>query len=444
MSYFCSNAKPVMKSLILADDAGKNLTTQEKWLYVSVVLFFVTFYLPTMPVINNIFIGLVFACSFFYNSVGEKMRLLKQRKAMLFMVLFYLLHVVSTLISSNKEEALRILALRVPLIVFPLSIGLIYVKKDLKERILLCFCFTVTVAAIACFISAFLVYRKTGFSAYLYDDSLTELIGKQSIYFAWMVNVAIFGYMYLLIKKSSAITLHVSVLLGIFFLLGINFLLASRVSIINLYLSLLAFAFFYIIKRRKVLEGVTLIMGLLIGGFLLVTFFPKTLNRFKELMYTDYKYNSHAVESHYDMQVTAEQWNGANIRLAVWSCGWSLAKQHVVFGSQIGDKKDELLKIYKEKGFDFAYNSQRNMHNNYLDVFCTFGIVGLLLFLLGYYILPFISCWQTKDILGISILMAFGFSLLTETYTDRSWGAVLIGFFLSFIASYRKPTVEKT
>jgi O-antigen ligase len=181
MSYFCVNAKPVMKSLILADDAGKNLTAKEKWLYGSIVLFFVTFYLPTMPVINNIFIGLVFVCSFFYNSIGEKIRLLKQRRAMLLMIIFYLLHVISTLISSNKVEALRILALRVPLIVFPLSIGLIYIKKELKERILLCYCFTVTVAAIICLINAVINAQAFQQSQFLYNDNLTLAIGKQSI-----------------------------------------------------------------------------------------------------------------------------------------------------------------------------------------------------------------------------------------------------------------------
>ena len=181
--YFCANSKPVMKSLILADEAGRNLTTQEKWLYVSVVLFFVTFYLPTMPVINNVFIGLVFVCSFFYNSIGEKIRLLKQRKAILLMILFYLLHVVSTLISSNKEEALRILALRAPLIVFPLSIGLVYIKKEMKERILLCYCFTVTVAAVACLVNAVVNAQTFHQSQFLYNDNLTLAIGKQSIYF---------------------------------------------------------------------------------------------------------------------------------------------------------------------------------------------------------------------------------------------------------------------
>ena len=31
-------------------------------------------------------------------------------------------------------------------------------------------------------------------------------------------------------------------------------------------------------------------------------------------------------ESHYNMEVTADQWNGANLRMAAWRCGWKAAR----------------------------------------------------------------------------------------------------------------------
>ncbi len=429
-----------MKSLILYDTIGKAFTRKEKILCLLISIFFITLYLPnSMPVINNGCIGLIFVYSFFYNSISEKITLLKQRKAIVLIILFYLLHLLSAFFSVNKNEAIAMLGLRIPLLMFPIAIGLIYVRQELKERILLVYSFTVTIAAAVCFIAALNVFYKTGRSAFLYDDSLTEAIGKQSIYFALMVNLAIFSYVYLLVKNSAAIFYKATVYLSIFFLLIIHFLLASRIAIITLYASLLFFAFFYFIKRRKFLEGATLIMGLLVGSFLLVKTFPKTLNRFKELLYTDYQYNNHGVESHYDMEVKADQWNGANIRLAVWNCGWQLARQNLFFGAQLGDKKDKLMEIYKQKQFDFALATKRNTHNNYLDILCTFGIIGLAFFLLGYFILPIIECYNSKDILGIFIILALALSFISETYFDRSFGCVLTGFFLSFVISYKRP-----
>jgi O-antigen ligase len=431
-----------MKALLLMNTTELAFTTKEKILYTLTALFFITFYLPTMPVINNIFIALIFVCSFFYNSVKDKIRLLKQRKAVLLMILFYALHLISTIFSVNKEEAVAMLGIRIPLLMFPVALGLIYIRQELKERILLLYSFTLTVAAIICFISASMVSRQHHETAFLYNDSLTEIIGKQSIYFALMVNLAIFSYAYLLTKNSKTVTSKVSVYFALFFLVIINFLLASRIAISNLYLSLLVFAAFYIFQKRKYLEGVTLIMGLLIGCFLLLKFFPKTVNRFKELSYTAYKFNGHGVESHYNMAITADQWNGANIRLAVWSCGWLLAKQYPVFGAQLGDKKGMMMNIYREKQFDFALKTERNMHNNYLDVLCTFGIAGLILFLLAYFIVPAAMCYNEKDFLGIFIITAFAFSLFSETYLDRSIGCVLITFFGSFVMGYKKDFVK--
>lgn len=45
--------------------------------------FFITLYLPGMPVVNNLFIGLIFIFSFAYNTLTDKIRLLKQRPAII-------------------------------------------------------------------------------------------------------------------------------------------------------------------------------------------------------------------------------------------------------------------------------------------------------------------------------------------------------------------------
>ena len=123
-----------MKALVLKD-SGFN--TKEKIIYLFIAFFFLTLYLPSLPVINNIFIALIFVYSFFYNSIPEKIRLLKERKTVLLMILFYFLHLISAFFSSNKDEAIRLLGIRIPLLMFPISIGLIFIRQELKERILL-------------------------------------------------------------------------------------------------------------------------------------------------------------------------------------------------------------------------------------------------------------------------------------------------------------------
>jgi O-antigen ligase len=357
------------------------------------------------------------------------------------MILFYSLHIVSAFLSADRQEGMEMLVLRVPLLAFPISIGLIVIREELKDRILLFFSVIITLTALACLVYAFGQYLKFHDAGYLYDDSLTDLTRKQSIYFALLVNFTLFSLVYLLQKQSSAIKYKGLTYLAIVFLLIFHFMLASRIAIIVLYSSLLIYAVFQIIARKKYLGGSTLVLGLLIGAFLLVKFLPKTLNRFKELNYTSYRFNSHAVESHYNMQLTAEQWNGANIRLAVWKCGWQLAGEHWLTGVPLGDKQAKLMEVYKSRQFDLAFQSRRNMHSTYLDVLCNFGVIGFGIFLLGYLFFPLLACYRAKDGLGAFIILALAASMITETYLDRSIGCMLLGIFLCMVSAWKKETV---
>lgn len=415
-------------------------------LYLLTALFIATLYFPFSPVVNNVAIALLCSyCLFLYNSFSEKRQLLRQRKAILWMLLFFLLHVGSFFLSSDHEEATTILRIRSPLLLFPLSLGTISVSYQLRKKVYRFFAIITTLAAVVCLVYAIVQYRKTDDVGVLYNDSLTEAIKMQSIYFAMLVNLTIFCFAWLLYQKDTSKRFRTIAWISIVFLLVIHFMLASRIAIIILYTSLLLFSFYNIIKKKRLVESITLVLGLLIGVFMLVKFFPKTINRFRELNYREYNYNSQAPESHYNGILTKEQWNGANIRLAAWSCAWELFKESPLTGWSIGDKQPELERVYRSRNFTFGYTTKRNTHNNYLDVLITFGIIGLIIYLLGYAVLPFAGCILRKDldITGMFIIAAFTVSLLTENYMDRSLGSVLLAFFISFtIAAKRENDIN--
>lgn len=427
-----------MRSILLLDPAAKIFSLRERLLYFGIAAFFISLFLPDMPVVNNVIIGGIVLTSFLYNSFGEKVRLLKQRKEILLMIIFYIWHIISTFFSVNRQEGLVMLALRVPLLVFPISIGLIYVREELKDRILLAFIIIITLTSLVCMVYSLGQYRQYHDAGYLYNDSLTSLLHVQSIYFALIVNLALFSYFYLLRKGSFAIEYIGLAYLSIAFLLVFHFMLASRIAIISLYSVFLFFGVLYIIRNKKYTQGGSIILALIIGSIVLFKLFPKTMNRFNELNYTEYQFNSHARESHFNMGLTPEQWNGANIRLAVWKCAEELAGKYWLQGAQLGDKQDRLMDVYRSKQFDFAIQTKRNMHSNYIDVFCTFGIIGFTIFLLGYLIIPLRKAIRARDLLGGLIIGFLTVSMIPETYMDRSMGCLLLGFFLSFIGSWRR------
>jgi len=422
----------------------RELSLKEKILYWLVTAFFCTLFLPDMPVFNNIFTAGIFVFSFFYNPgtnerpsfshiMAEKWRLLTARKEVLLMILFYLLHIVSAAASHDKQEAVRMLILRAPLLIFPLSLGLMYIRPVLKNRILFSYSFVVTIVGVICLVAALMKYMSTGDVVWLYNDSLTLAIKMQSSYFALVVAIAIFSYIYLLGGRYLLPGYRLFAWISVVFLLMVHFLLASRISMTILYTGLLILAGVYVVRTKRMRLGVLALGGLLLCVLLCIKVFPKTLNRFRELEYPEYNFTSEATEAHYNGHLTPDQWNGANIRLAIWRCGWQIAQQHWLTGVQLGDKQARLMEAYKDNGFDFAFRNQRNMHNNYLDILCCFGIVGLLLFLAGYIVIPLVKAVRSADWVRVAILLTFTISMIVESYFDRSAGCLLAGFWFCLI-----------
>jgi O-antigen ligase len=213
-------------------------------------------------------------------------------------------------------------------------------------------------------------------------------------------------------------------------------MLASHIAIITLYSGFLVFAAWSGLKRKQFLKGSVLIVLLLVAAFLLMRFFPKTLESFEELSHTNYAYSNPGAAP--NASSATDEWNGTNIRLAVWKCGWQLAQEHWLTGVPLGDKQDKLVEVYKQKQFDFAVESRRNMHNTYLDVLVNMGVIGLVVFLFGYLFFPLAGCYKARDGLGIFIILSFAIAMAPETWLDRSVGCIMLGFFFSLVSAWRQ------
>ncbi|HKZ65704.1 MAG TPA: O-antigen ligase family protein, partial [Chitinophagaceae bacterium] len=333
---------------------------------------------------------------------------------------------------------------RLPLILFPFSIGLMQITKEMRNRILLGAAVIVSVSCLASLAFAISQYWQKNNSAWLYNDALSYFIDQQSIYTSFFVNISIYIFAYHLWHSRPLLQGYKLLLgLGIAFLFIISYLLASRNMMLILYMSAIFFSFYFILTKKKYLEGGTILIGIIIAGFLVLRFFPKTINRFKELTYTQFDFQSQAKESHYAGDLTPDQWNGANFRLAAWQCGWQLFKEHPLTGVGLGDKKDELFKVYHQKQFHFAIATRKNVHNNYLDILFSMGVAGLLLFICGWIFLPLMQFIRNRDGLAVIILITFALAMLTENYFDRSIGAMLFGFFIPFLLTSSKTKNNK-
>lgn len=397
------------------------------------LLFFFSFFHRYFTVANYFFMGAVIITTWATNSFKEKVSVFRQGKHIWFMLAFFMVLIFSFLASQNKEDGLHFLLRRMPLLLFPLSIGLIQLTRELRDRVLFGLAIIVT---IACMVSlGWAIYRsiEENNPAWLYNDALSYFIGQQSIYTSVFVNISIYIFVYFILYYRPSLLKKIGISSAILFLLIISYLLASRNMMLMLYIMIILFSIYIVIKRKKITEGIALLSVITAGVFIIFLFFPKTINRFRELAFTEFNFESKGKESHYNMEITPDQWNGANFRLAAWRCGWELFQEHPVMGVGLGDKKDELFQVYAEKKFQFAINTKKNVHNNYLDILISTGLIGLFLFLIGWVILPFIRVVKNQDGLGVLILLTFFLAMLTENYFDRSLGVMLFAFFIPFI-----------
>ncbi len=428
----------MLKRLFLSDTAAAIFSAKEKGLYFVLLFFFFALYMPGINWLYNAAMWAIFVYSFFVNTPAEKWALIKSRKTILLLILFFLLNFVSGLLSDNIKEGISWIGIRISFLVFPVAIGSIYIRPLLKERLLFGFVAATTCAGALCICYAIIRAVAVHDASLLYNDNLSDIINLQSIYFAMLINLALCCFAWLYFTRSLLIGRY-AWLPVLLILLPVHFLLASRIGIIILYGLVFLFAGYNIVYRKKIRQGLLLAMGLVAAASLLLLIFPKTINRFKELGYTKFDYSNTGRESHFNMALTPEQWNGANLRIAVWGCAWTVAREHLVLGTGLGDKKDMLMKQYAKKGFVFGISTNRNVHNTYLDLWMSLGLIGLLLFVAACFIVPGIACIKTHDWLGLLIITCLCISIISETYIDRTIGNTILSFFLSLITAYKKP-----
>lgn len=407
------------------------MSTKEKILFVLMQLFFIAILFQYNDISTGIITGGMMLCCLLFNSFKEKLSLLKERKHITWMFLFFVWNFISAVTSKDVNKAFTFIDPRLPLLYLPLTVGLIKTTKEFKERLLLAFAIIITAFCVVCLAWAIRNYITTGNVDWLYSDAVTALSGQQAIYISLLVNCSIYilsWFIFFTGYKFKALLIP-----AVIFLFIISFMLASRNMMLVLYTFVLGFLLIYVFKQKKYIAGVAILIGFLAAGFTILNVFPKTINRFKDFVYTQYDYHHDASESHYSKETTPDQWNGANFRIAAWRCGWELFKENPLAGVHLGEKRTSLMEKYKEKDFQFAIRTNKNLHNNYLDILVGTGLIGLLLFLTGWLILPLRSAFIDRDYLSVLIIITFCIAMITEVYFDRTIGGMLVGFFIPLL-----------
>ncbi|WP_143153107.1 O-antigen ligase family protein [Arenibacter palladensis] len=127
-------------------------------------------------------------------------------------------------------------------------------------------------------------------------------------------------------------------------------------------------------------------------------------------------------------------------RLVTWDNALKIISEQPVFGTGLGDSKNEMFNAYKKNGDTFELQNELNVHNQYLQIILESGLIGFFLFLCFVY--SFYQGAKEKGIYVQTVLIVFGFSFLIESVLSRNLGVFPLTFwiFILLLSDNISPT----
>lgn len=245
------------------------------------------------------------------------------------------------------------------------------------------------------------------------------------------------------IQKSSP---QIKVLnLGLVFIAAIHVIVVNtRISLVCLLFSFI-FMIFYEIKRNINIKKALLSVLILSFTFSTIISIAIYSNPFMVEKYTSFTFSNLDKVGKLDEMEHPEidAFNGLVNRLSIWKSSLELANENWLTGVGASDANKDLIQYFKDTNQYFLAKYKFATHNQYLNYYLKFGIIGFILticYMLGQFYLGNIL----RNGLIIAFAIVFTISNLTDDFLNRFDGIGFSGFFYSiFIVLYLKWYSDK-
>lgn len=318
-------------------------------------------------------------------------------------------------ITNDFDSQLKATTQHLSYILIPFSLIGFNISKANLETIKKIFIWSVLTFIVLAFSYAFFDYLNTGKSTIYVRDSVQskfQYYGLTRVFKDWhptyvsfFCNLAfLFVHRIYFLKRKYVITTVISLVLGI------------SVLALNSFIGIISFGFlasFYVISlfKKALIKG-TVIGIILAIAFSFYHFNPLNLSKIDKFKKTSISFAD-----------TKESRNILNLRLTKWKSSYDLFLTAPILGVSAGDYRKEIVNIYNKEGYEYAAEQRYSSHNQYMYFLSSFGLIGLVLFLL--------VLFYPMRYKGEVSLFIFVFSLfcLTEDMLLRQQGVVAFSFF---------------
>lgn len=321
-------------------------------------------------------ISFVLLCILGFAWIGKTKFSSSEKLLMAIFVAFYLSSSISVLYSSNQDEAIRKLVLKLPILCFPLLYTTLkqIVKNDLQY-----FNFTYQYAL---FVPAFVSVYNYFLNKTLFDQLILESkplpiefgYGIYHIQFSILLAASVLFGIYLHLKRKiylqNKFNINLNIILTVCNLLFIH-ILSARTGLLSLYAGLAILA---LTEGRKLPAKVKLI------GFSMMLILPICMYFLSTSLQNRIK------NSYKDIQVV---WAGTDandysfaLRVNAWKNATDIIQKHPINGVGIGDAEKELYENFAFTNSKISPQNRKNPHFQFLETAVQSGLISAILFLL--------------------------------------------------------------
>jgi O-antigen ligase len=357
---------------------------------------------------------ILFIISSFFTRIIAKKSMIPTRKQ-LFFAGFFLLFPMALLYTENSAYGVKVLERNLVWFLIPLIIPLgLNFEKNTLYKILRVFSIAIHILVFGLVLLAIWKYIDTKDSLVFYYDQLTEVIHFHPVYLSVYL---LFGMLILIDayrKKMIRIPWYFGILV---ILLDFVFLvlLSSKTVLLSFLLVFLILVFRELKSKKQILTAVLGILLFVVG----ITQFSETKNRINDSLFSSWELLDKETFLYND------PFTGITLRLITWKFVMNKFIQHenALLGVGTGDATDYIDRVYIDRNMDEAGYLGFNLHNQYLEYFLKFGLIGLIYFGTILF-LSFQKAIKDRNGLYFSFLVIFCIFSITESNLEVQRGIV--------------------
>jgi O-antigen ligase len=365
--------------------------------------------------INSICTGLLVINWIAEGNLKQKINTLRNSKIFWVLISLFLLHLLGLLYTSNFTYALKDLKIKLPIFFLPI-VFITSPSLSVKE-----FRSILKVLLITALLSSIygMYYYLRYFQVTFFElREMSHFISH--IRLSLLNTIAAFAAFYLLAKnnwRKFSYTNLCYLMAGIWLFI-FNGIMGARMGLVVFFILLLLGSIFLVIRHKKIWLAAVLLISMIALPILSYLTLPSIKMRTHEVVYELQSY-----------QLNQDP-NGKSIaqRFVYWNIAWDIFKTAPLIGIGTGDVADVFNSYYLAHPNLLQQQYQHRAHNQWLTILLTFGILGLLLFMLVVFY-PLFYKRKYLDYFYIVFFIAFSLSMLTEDTLETQAGVTFYALF---------------